>query len=124
MSAVYIALICLAAMVKFWLLWIVVAGLTRANNEGRISSPVLHFGRAIVAYGLVWDVLCNVALCTVLFLDIPREPTFSQRLRRLGERLCHARRAHYSLTPRDAAAKYRTPSTTVTTTAPTTRRTR
>lgn len=83
MSALYVPLIFLAAMLKFWLLWIVVAGLMRAEAEKRVSPHVRQFGLLVVAYGLVWDVLCNIFICTVLFLDLPREPTFSQRLRRL-----------------------------------------
>ena len=66
-----------------FLLWIVISGLSRAHAEGRLSPHVIAVGTGIAYIGLAWDVLCNVLICTVIFLDIPREATLSQRLRRL-----------------------------------------
>jgi hypothetical protein len=44
---------------------------------------MVKFGEGIAAFGLVWDVLCNILAATVVFLEPPREITVSARLRRL-----------------------------------------
>lgn len=49
----------------------------------RDRSPALYYlGGAVVALGLVLDVLYNVVAGTILFLDPPRELTFTARLKR------------------------------------------
>lgn len=70
----------------FWLLWIVVMGLSRAKDEGRLTQPVIFFGTAVAYGALVFDVLCNIFICTILFLEVTnyiKEPTLSARVRRL-----------------------------------------
>ncbi len=67
----------------FWMLWIIVMGFARAQAQGRLSLTATVVGTVIEYAGLVWDVTCNVVICTALFLEVPFEPTLSQRLRRL-----------------------------------------
>lgn len=83
MIALYIALGSFGSLFNFWLLWIVIMGLSRAKDEGRLSPTMIWIGTATSYYGLVWDVLCNIFICSFLFLEFPREATLSQRLRRL-----------------------------------------
>lgn len=83
MIALYLALGSFGSLFSFWLLWIIISGLSRAAKEDRLSPLIIHIGVAVAAFGLAWDVLCNILICTFLFLDFPREPTLSQRLRRL-----------------------------------------
>ena len=83
MIAAYVLLGSFGSLCLFWLLWIVISGFHRAQAEGRLTPFAITVGTGISYFGLVWDVLCNLLLCTFLFLDIPREPTLSQRLRRL-----------------------------------------
>ena len=82
-TALVILLGSFGSLFLLWLLWIVVSGLSRAQAEGRLSPHVIKVGTAVAYCALVWDVLCNVLICTWLFLDMPREATLSQRLRRL-----------------------------------------
>lgn len=73
----------LLALFAFWIMWAAVSAMARARDEGRLSKPVVRAGEAFAAVGIVYDCACNIVICTFLFLEIPREPTLSQRLRRL-----------------------------------------
>lgn len=83
MIAAYIALGSFGSLFLLFLLWIIITGLGRARDEGRLSPLITRIGIVISYIGIVWDVLCNLLICTFIFLDIPHEPTLSQRLRRL-----------------------------------------
>lgn len=83
MIALYLALGSFGSLFLLWLLWIVVAGLSRASQERRLSPLITHVGVAVAAFGLAYDALCNVLICSFIFFDLPREATLSQRLRRL-----------------------------------------
>ena len=94
MIALAILLGSFGSLFLLWLLWIVISGLSRAHADGRLSPHVIAVGTGIAYIALAWDVLCNVMICTFVFLDVPREATLSQRLRRLllttGWRQCLA----------------------------------
>ena len=83
MIALYVLCGSFGSLFFFWLLWIVIMGLSRARDEGRLSPTMVRIGIATAYMGLAWDVLCNIFLCTFLFLELPHEATLSQRLRRL-----------------------------------------
>lgn len=83
MIAAYLLLGSFGSLFFFWLLWIVIMGLSRARDEGRLSPLMIKIGTATAYMGLVWDVLCNIFICSFLFIEFPREATLSQRLRRL-----------------------------------------
>jgi hypothetical protein len=73
----------LLALLLFWIMWAAISAMSRARDEGRLSTAIIRIGEAFAAFGLVYDCLCNIAICTFLFAEFPREPTLSQRLRRL-----------------------------------------
>ena len=83
MIALWLVLGSFGSLFCFWLLWIVIMGLSRAKDEGRLSPAMVKIGTATSYFGLVWDVLCNIFLCSWIFIEFPREATLSQRLRRL-----------------------------------------
>ena len=83
MTILFVLGAALLFLIAFWLLWIVISGLARARDEGRLSPLMVKIGIALAYFGLVWDVLCNIFLCSFLFWEFPREATLSQRLRRL-----------------------------------------
>lgn len=65
------------------ILYIVVMGLERARDEGKLSPACVKAGMAFMYASLLWDVLCNLFVVSFVFLELPREATVSQRLRRL-----------------------------------------
>ena len=65
------------------LAYIIVMGLDGANKQGKLPPWFVKVGKVFAAVGLVWDVLCNVFITTFIFMELPREATISQRLRRL-----------------------------------------
>ena len=83
MIALYILLGSFGSLFILWLLWIVVMGLSRARDEGRLAPSTIRVGKFVGYAALVWDVFCNMLPCTLFFLQLPHEPTLSQRLRRL-----------------------------------------
>jgi hypothetical protein len=64
-------------------MYIAVMGLQRAHDEQKLKPWAIKAGTVFMYFGLLWDVLCNVLIATVVFLEFPREATISQRLRRL-----------------------------------------
>jgi uncharacterized membrane protein YccC len=77
-----------AAFFSFFLLlifWVIVMGFKGANDRGQLSRGMVILGYGFEVVGLVIDVWCNV-LAMAVFLeltDLRKEPTVSQRLRRL-----------------------------------------
>lgn len=71
------------ALVVLWLLYLAVMALQRARDAGALSHFATTAGMALMYFGLAWDVLCNLLVVTVIFVEVPRELTVSARLRRL-----------------------------------------
>lgn len=64
----------------FWLLFIVVMAGKAAWPQLPIVARVLLAPAALVGY--LMDVFFNLVIATILFLDLPREWTFTERLDR------------------------------------------
>lgn len=77
-------LICAIAVPTLWVHYVVVMALDTARAAGRLSKTAEVLGAPVVGVGLVLDVLVNLLVATVLFLDVPRELLLSQRLKRLA----------------------------------------
>lgn len=71
-----------------WLLYVLVMGLYRAKLQGRISRVALVLGFPVYALGYLLDVLVQLTIATVLFLELPREGLVTGRLTR------HIKRGH------------------------------
>lgn len=65
-----------------WVFYLAVMNLARAKRAGTLSKPALWLGTPVLLAGYVLDFLTNVLVCTVVFLDLPRETTVTARLKR------------------------------------------
>lgn len=73
----------LLSLAVLWVMYLAVMALQRARDAGVLSPFAMRAGKALLAAGIVWDVLCNLLPVTVIFMEWPREATVSSRLRRL-----------------------------------------
>ena len=69
-----------------WYLYCVVMALVsaRARYPGTLPWPIRALGYPALWVGLVVDLAVNVLICTILFLELPRELTVSGRLWRIS----------------------------------------
>lgn len=65
-----------------WLFYVAVMALKRARDAGTLSRIAYALGVPILVIGYALDFLVNVTVCTVLFLESPRETTVTARLKR------------------------------------------
>lgn len=68
-----------------WLFYLAVMNLKRAKDAGTISRAALFLGYPVLFIGLLFDLAVNVTVCSVLFLDLPRETLMTARLKRYNE---------------------------------------
>ena len=68
------------AIYALWVFYLAVMNLRQA--KGKLSKAVLVIALPILGIAYAIDVLVNVLLATILFVDLPREWTFSNRLER------------------------------------------
>lgn len=66
----------------FWALYVLVMGLYRAKLDGRLTGVALWLGWPWYAFGWAVDLLSNIFLATVLFVDPPRELMVTIRFQR------------------------------------------
>lgn len=66
----------------FWGLYVLVMGVYRAHLAKRLTRVGYVFGLPWVAVGYLVDVLGNVVLASILFLELPREWLVTDRLQR------------------------------------------
>ena len=70
------------AVYALWGVFVLVMGLQRAREAGTLTRVSLILGTPFVVVGYLLDVAVNVTVCTVVFLDPPREATVTARLKR------------------------------------------
>jgi len=66
----------------FWGLYVLVMGVYRAHLSGRLSRAAYAFGLPWVVIGYLVDVVANIFVATLLFLELPRELLVTDRLQR------------------------------------------
>jgi hypothetical protein len=71
-----------AASYALWIFYLAVMNLQRVRDMGKLGTVAKVFGYPVLLVGYALDVLVNVTLMTVLFLEIPRETTVTARLKR------------------------------------------
>jgi hypothetical protein len=82
MTLVYLA----AYIYIFWLVYIVVMGIYRAHLNGKLNGAVIKtLSFPIVVTGFVMDVLANIFIATIVFLEPPREWLVTDRLIRYNK---------------------------------------
>lgn len=72
----------LAYLYVFWLAYVLVMGIYRAKLAHRLHGFVLLLSWPVVLVGLVLDILANLTLAMLIFLDLPREWLVTDRLQR------------------------------------------
>lgn len=76
------------ALLSIWGLWIMyvcVMRLQMLRDAGQLTTGIKIFGYPTLLIGLLLDTVVNVVVCTVLFMEPPKEWTVSARLWRHSE---------------------------------------
>lgn len=76
------ALYVLAFLWAFWAMYVLVMGIYRAHLAKRLTPVTLALSLPFVALGYVMDVLANVTVASVVFIEAPREALVTDRLKR------------------------------------------
>lgn len=72
-------------ILAFWVLWVCyisVMAIKRVKDEGKLSKLALWMGFPVLLIGYLLDLILNVTLFSILFLEPPKEKTISERLKR------------------------------------------
>lgn len=69
-------------LTAFWGLYVLVMGLYRAHLEGRLKGINLLLAWPYLLLGAAVDLLANLTLASILFLELPRELLVTGRLQR------------------------------------------
>ena len=72
----------LTVLYVLWLFYLAVMNLKRAKDAGTLTRTALFFGRPILFVGLLLDLVANLLVATVVFVDMPDELTVTARLKR------------------------------------------
>lgn len=76
------ALYVLAFLWAFWAMYVLVMGIYRAHLAKRLTPVTLALSLPFVALGYVMDVLANVTIASVVFIEFPQEALVTERLKR------------------------------------------
>ena len=82
MSLLYGALTAVGLAYLLWVFYLAVMCLARVKRTIGLSKAATVLGYPVLFIGYVLDVLVNVLVCSVLFLELPRETTVTARLKR------------------------------------------
>ena len=82
MSAVYTALSVVLFLWAFWGLYVLVMGLYRAHLARRLNRFTTVLGLPFVIAGFSVDVLANITVASIVFVEWPREWLVTDRLQR------------------------------------------
>ena len=70
-------------VLSIWTLWVIYAAMMRlkqVRDAGKLTVAMKVLGYPVLLFGLVIDLVLNVTVGSLLFLEIPREYTLSERL--------------------------------------------
>ena len=76
-------IVCAYVLLGIWGLWVMFVCIMRLQmlrDAGTLTLGQKLLGYPTLAVGLLLDLLINVVVCTVLFVELPREFTVSARL--------------------------------------------
>jgi hypothetical protein len=82
MAALTLVLYTALFLWAFWYVYIVVMGLFRAHLQGRLKGFVFVLALPAIIVGYLMDVLANLTVASVVFLEPPREWLVTDRLSR------------------------------------------
>lgn len=63
-----------------WVFYVCVMRLQMLRDSGTLTAGQKVFGYPTLFVGLILDVVLNLILCTIIFVELPREFTVSSRL--------------------------------------------
>jgi hypothetical protein len=66
-----------------WLLWgvyVLVMGLYRAHLQERLTNVTLVLGLPFIVLGYLMDILANIFIATIVFVELPKEWLVTTRL--------------------------------------------
>lgn len=72
----------LADLYLFFIMYVAGMGMVRAHAEGKLNGVLWVLCLPFVALSWVIDVLHNVTVFTLIFVELPRELTVTERLKR------------------------------------------
>jgi hypothetical protein len=79
---IFVLLSVLAYLYAFWCVYVLVMGIYRAHLSHRLVGLNKVLAMPVVALGYLMDVIANVVVAPVVFLDRPREWLVTTRLLR------------------------------------------
>lgn len=65
-----------------WVLYLAVMNLRAAQNAGTLSTAAYKLGLPVLYFGLFMDFAVNMTVCTVLFLELPKDLLVTARVSR------------------------------------------
>jgi hypothetical protein len=77
-----LALFVLLDLWAFFIMYVASMGMIRAHKEGNLNIVLWVLCLPFVAISWVFDVINNATLFTLIFFEIPRELTVTERLKR------------------------------------------
>jgi hypothetical protein len=66
----------------FWAMYVLVMGLYRAKLSKKLSKVSLVLGAPWLVIGVLMDIVANITLASLIFLEPPRELLVTKRLQR------------------------------------------
>lgn len=76
-------IICSVILYLLWGFYLIVMTLKRARDAGTLSFPATVLGMPLVWLGVLIDAIANWTICTIIFVELPRETLVTSRLKRL-----------------------------------------
>jgi len=66
----------------FWIAYVLVMGFYRAKLDNRLTLTTMILGAPFILTGLIMDVIANIVIAPIVFLDPPQELLVTLRLQR------------------------------------------
>lgn len=79
---IHVAIYTILLIWALFVFYAAVMSLQRARDSGQVRWPMMIVGYPALYVGLTLDLLTNVVVCSVLFVEFPRELLVTSRLSR------------------------------------------
>lgn len=82
MNAAHVVGYTLAYLWAFWAMYVLVMGIYRAHLAKRLTAVTLCLSAPFIVLGYLMDVIANLTVASLVFLELPRELLVTARLQR------------------------------------------
>jgi len=82
MKGLTVAVYTLAFLWAFWAMYVLVMGIYRAHLAKRLTAVTLCLSAPFIALGYLMDVIANLTVASLVFMEPPRELLVTARLQR------------------------------------------